>query len=343
MRLRKSAGAVAASAAGSMVVAVLAYAGVSALTAADAADGDSRLQPDREGLSLLGPAARVLVREVDEARPRADGPLYELSADGEARRAGELRCKRVYALANGPGLCLARSRGPLDYEGIVFDDRYRPQARFQIDGAPDRARISPDGRYAAYTTFDAAGVDGYFESTADFSTGTEIVDMRSGRELLDLENVAVEGDGSVFDRSTSEVWGVTFARGGRYYATLANEDDGRTSHYLIAGDVRSEEARVIGEGVECPSLSPDGERIAYKRRIGRSNHWRLHVRDLDGGNDVALAETRSIDDQPEWIGDRLVAYSDDEATFVVPADGGGEPVRLAEWATSPAVLASPAP
>lgn len=339
MRKPRGAGTVAAAALGLILVAVLTYVGVSAMTSADAADGDSRLAADDAGLSLVAPGARVLVREVDEDQTRADGALYELSADGEARRVGELECKRVHAIAGGPGLCLALSDNGLDYEGILFDERYREQTRFQVDGMPDRARVSPDGRYVAYTAFDEGGANGYFASTDEFSTNTKIVEARSGREVLDLADVEVSRDGRVFDRANTELWGVAFPGGDRYYATLASNEFRHDGHFLIEGNVRSERARVIGEDVECPSLSPDGERIAYKRRIGDSNRWRLHVRDLASGDDVALAETRSIDDQPEWVGDDLVAYSDDKSTFVVAADGSGKPTRLAEWATSPALLA----
>jgi hypothetical protein len=339
-RRPKSVGTVvAAGVAGVVLFAVLAYASVSLLTSADAADGSSGLEADAAGLSLLAPGTRVLVREVDPDATRRDGQVYELSADGELRRIRTLKCKRVHAVSGGPGVCLRLSGNKIDYEGVVFDERYRPRVSFLVDGVPDRARISPEGRYAGYTTFDEAGAEGYFTSTSDFSTDTKIVDLRSGRELLDLADVEVSLAGKPFDGLSSEVWGVTFPGGTRYYATLASDEFQREGYFLIEGDVRSEQARVIGRGVECPSLSPDGKRIAYKRRIGDTNRWRLHVRDLDGGSDVALAETRSIDDQPEWLSDGLVAYSDDESTYVVAADGSGKPLRLAASATSPVRLA----
>jgi hypothetical protein len=61
--------------------------------------------------------------------------------------------------------------------------------------------------------------------------------------------------------------------------------------------------------------------------------------------DTALAETRSVDDQAEWLDDGHLLYSLPEGnqptavtdTWVVPADGGGTPSLLARAAFSPAV------
>jgi prolyl oligopeptidase PreP (S9A serine peptidase family) len=66
---------------------------------------------------------------------------------------------------------------------------------------------------------------------------------------------------------------------------------------------------VLRENVECPSLSPDGTRLAYKRSMGGAENWRLHVLDLRTMRDVPLAERRSIDDQAEWLDDESIAYS----------------------------------
>ena len=60
---------------------------------------------------------------------------------------------------------------------------------------------------------------------------------------------------------------------------------------------------------ECPSLSPDGTRVAYKKRGDRATgEWRLAVLDLATGKETLLAERRSVDDQVEWLDDDRILY-----------------------------------
>jgi hypothetical protein len=95
---------------------------------------------------------------------------------------------------------------------------------------------------------------------------------------------------------------------------------------------------VIRDNVECPSLSPDGTRIGYKKLIDDEGHWRLHVLDLASGADVALAETRSVDDQLEWRDDHNLLYQFGDDVWTVPADGSGAPKLYIKHAGSPAVV-----
>jgi hypothetical protein len=324
-----------------LAIAGIAVAGVGAGGTADGTEGPSypasgvSVTSDGEGAASSG--GRMLVRAVDDLAPRMDGRLYEISDDAAASPAGRLACKQVHASAAGPGLCMALSDDGFRYEGIVFDGDYGVLRRFPIDGVPDRARVSGDGRYGAYTAFDRGSAGGYFANANAFSTDTRIVDMRTGRVLLRLgSGLEVLREGRRYNPASPQFWGVTFADGDRFYATMATD----FVHLLIEGDVSSKKAHVIGRNVECPSLSPDGQRIAYKRRIKYTDRWRFHVRDLQTGRDVALAETRSIDDQPEWLDDDRIVYSDDRAVFTVPADGTGRPERLVEGAASPAVVAA---
>jgi hypothetical protein len=321
-----------------LVVAVLAYLALASDSSDLATGAGAGLAPIADGHALksMPAGSRILVRAANPRAPREDGLLYELSASGGVRQVGELECKRVYAIDGGDGLCLTRAANDIGYDGVVFDDGFDERARFVVHGVPDRARISPDGRYGAYTAFDVASAEGYFASTSEFEVTTRIFDMRSGRSLVSLESLELEDrEGRPLEAADRQLWGVAFAGGDRYYATLATGDD----HLLIEGRVGSDSARVVARDVECPALAPDGRRIAYKRRIGDSNRWRLHVRDLSSGSDIALAETRSIDDQPEWLGDDVVLYSDDRALFAVAADGSGGPRLLARRATSPVGLA----
>jgi hypothetical protein len=297
--------------------------------------GDAGIDVEPDVAADMPGGRTVLARAADRLIPRADGAVFELGRAEGQRKAGSLRCKQLHVSPAGRGLCLALSGNGVDYEGVVFDRAFEPVRRFAIAGVPDRARVSRDGRYGAFTTFNRGSSRGYFANAEDFSTDTRIVDMATGEAVLRLtDQLEVTRAGRRVPTGDAQFWGVTFADGDRFYATMARQ----FRHLLIEGDARTGRARVLRGEVECPSLSPDGTRIAYKRRIRYTNRWRFHVLDLSSGEDVALAEHRSIDDQPEWLGDDRIVYSDDRSLFTVPADGGGEPELLARHAASPAAV-----
>ncbi len=155
------------------------------------------------------------------------------------------------------------------------------------------------------------------------------------KKLADLERFHVTKDGKEFDSPDFNFWGVTFApNSDRFYATLASR--GKT--YLVEGSVSRRTARVLRDGVECPSVSPDGKHIAFKKRVGKAAQWRLHVLDVATLRDHPLAETRSVDDQAEWLDDEQVLYGVEDAIWSVRADGSGSPRRLLQSADSPAVV-----
>lgn len=242
---------------------------------------DTTLGPDYGRLGLVGAQ--------DPSGPRA---LTSMS------------CDRV-DFEGGLGLCLERPDSGLApaTTATVFDDRFRPLRTVTLTGFPSRARVSPDGRYGAVTTFVTG--DSYAAIDA-YSTRTDIINMRTGTVVFDLSQLIVHKAGKVFSAPNFNFWGVTFSPDGRnFYATLGT---GPTT-YLIKGDLRTRSATVITSNVECPSLSPDGREIAFKRRLpGSTVRWRLSVLDLATGRVHPLAETRSVDDQVEWLDNTTVLY-----------------------------------
>jgi hypothetical protein len=118
---------------------------------------------------------------------------------------------------------------------------------------------------------------------------------------------------------------------------------------------------VLRENVECPSLAPGDDIIAFKKRIagtacraearcepaseGGPIRWRFALLDLASGRERLLeAETRSVDDQIEWLDSTHVLYGvprpDSAVTdvWVAPIDGSGPARVFIPAAESPAVV-----
>jgi hypothetical protein len=272
----------------------------------------------------------VLVRAVDPERATLEGRIYRVSATGGGtpKALKDPACLRFYE-AGGSALCLTVARSGVDFRAKVLNGDGTVRHTLTLLGVPSRARVSPNGKLGAMTTFVTG--DSY-TSPGQFSTRTNIVDMVKGRTIVDLEKFTVTKDGKQIRSQDFNFWGVTFARDSdEFYATLATGNH----HYLVHGRVSTRTVAVLRDNVECPSLSPDGTRIAYKRRDGKPWHWRLHVLDLRTGADVATAERRPIDDQAEWLDNARVLYGIGTDVFVVPADGSGRAQRFLADAASP--------
>jgi hypothetical protein len=251
----------------------------------------------------------------------------------------DLVCDRV-DMVGDRGVCLRADRGVLTtYQAVVFDDQFQTVATYDLSGIPSRTRVSPDGTYGAWTTF----VSGDSYLSQGLSTRTHIVNLRTGETAGDLEKFLVFKDGAPFSEVDFNFWGVTFdgADPNAFYATLST--GGHV--YLVRGDLAARRLDVVHDGVECPSLSPDGKRIAYKKRVtgdmGRTE-WRLAVLDLATMTSHDLPGDRNVDDQVQWLDDEIIAFGVPQAdagtptkdTYRVAADGASPPELLVSGAWS---------
>jgi hypothetical protein len=318
-----------------LLVAACAVAAVASIAAGMRGD-DEVSAGAREALPAARTAQRPVVVYLDRGEQQSGGQVAVAPLAGRTpgRAAlGPQRCDRVY-FAAGSGLCLARGGGfAAGYRARVFGPDLRVRHEIPVAGVPSRARVSPDGRYGSVTLF----VTGHsYAAAGEFSTETTLIDLRRGEKVGQLEEFTVTKDGRQVTAADVNFWGVTFARDGdRFYATMAT--GGRT--YLVEGSVSALTGRVVHENVECPSLSPDGTRIAYKRRTGSDERpWRLTALDLSTMRETPLAETRSVDDQVEWLDESNILYGADGDVWTVPADGSGGPRRFVAGADSPAVV-----
>ena len=255
-----------------------------------------------------------------------------------------LGCDRVY-YASDNGICLVHDTSittqdlfaPVPTWVRLFGPDLQPRHQFTVEGIPSRARVSPDGKYAAYTVF----VSGHSYADANMSTATVLLETATGESLGNLEEFEVWKDGSLFQALDFNFWGVTFAQdSNRFYATLRSYD----TTYLLQGDIAGRRLTILRENVECPSLSPDETRIAFKKLTGAGT-WQLTVLDLATMQETTLAEKESIDDQVEWLDNNRLLYQKNEydppqwvSVFIVPADGSGQPALFIPKATSPAVV-----
>jgi hypothetical protein len=281
-------------------------------------------------------------------RNTAPGPSYgrlvavPLDAADGSRYVTPLLCDRVHGIGKS-GICLQASRGAITtYQCVSFDINFQVLNTFKLAGIPSRTRVSRDGRMAGVTVF----VTGDSYGAAGFSTRATIFDLGSANVVGDLEQFSVQKNGQPFKAADFNFWGITFAKDSdRFYATLAT--GGKI--FLVEGLVSLRAMVVLNEGVECPSLSPNGTRLVFKSRttaMGGRLIWRLHVIDLNTQAEIVVNELRSVDDQSEWLDDEQVLYTlprgvdgDGSAdVWVARADGAGTPQVFVHDATSPCVV-----
>ncbi|MFB6612135.1 TolB family protein [Agromyces sp. NPDC056379] len=265
----------------------------------------------------------------------ASVPIGEPSA---VRAVADLTCDRVDATAALVS-CLRTQRGIVTtFDWEVLDERFDDRWDGPLPGVPSRTRVADDSSYWASTAF----VTGHSYATVGFSTATVIVGA-DGTDYGNLEDFAFTVNGESVTAVDRNFWGVTFEPGtDAFFATAAA--GGRT--WLVRGDLGDRTLVAVHDAVECPSLSPDGERIAFKKSVGEgpAKTWTIAVLDLATGEEVVLPESRNVDDQVEWLDDETIVYglpraaAGDSDVWAIAADGGGEPELLIEHAWSPAVV-----
>jgi len=106
-----------------------------------------------------------------------------LDAVDEQKTPTDLHCERVYFAAN-KGICLSRQIKMLSAQTVatLVDANFQPITTFRTDGIPTRARISPDGRFAAFTVF----VTGHSYTDVQMSTATLLLNIEEGKIIANL-------------------------------------------------------------------------------------------------------------------------------------------------------------
>ena len=299
--------------------------------------------PERQPQADTGTPQRIFFRYSGVDRNYGKVAFVDAGRAGQPQFVDGLICEVVY-VAGERGICLGAEYRILGiFAAALFDARtFGALGKVPVKGIPSRARVAVNGKIAASTVF----TSGHGYDSVSFSTQTLLIDIPSSQIIADVETFSVQRDGKPFKNRDFNFWGVTFSPDSRYfYATLSTQ----RQHLLVKGDIAARSAVVIHENVECPSLSPDGKRIAYKKRLNRPGTvvWQLHVLDLASGKDTPLAEKRSVDDQLEWLNDDFLLYTlPDSETRATPVtnvwrmgvDGNTPPELFLKNAFSPAVV-----
>lgn len=278
-------------------------------------------------------------------RNAAIGPDYgkvamvPLSDPSGPRAVTGQSCDRVFATSTRT-LCLGSDGGAgTTWRATVTTRGEASPRRLPLTGTPSRARLSRDGSHAATTTFVAG--DSY--TATGFSTRTVITTLADGSSS-DLEDFRLVHRGRTVRPADRNFWGVTFAADGDTFYVTASFGK---QNWLARGSLSRRTLTTLRADAECPSLSPDGTHVAYKKRQDRrAGDWRVAVLDLASGRETVLPGGRSVDDQVEWLDDRQLVYglpgdgsrAAETNVWVVAADGTSQPRVLIEKAWSPAVV-----
>lgn len=266
--------------------------------------------------------------------------MVPLADPAGARAFTDVACDRVAAWDEGAS-CLVTERGVVTkHQALQLDAEWQETGRRPLPGVPSRTRVSSLGDLVATTSF----VTGHSYMSSGFSTRTDVRSLRGGADWGNLEEFSLTIDDRRVDPVDRNVWGVTFIDAQAFFATVAT--GGKT--WLVKGDLAERTLASITSEAECPAVSPDRSKVAFKVDVeaGRAVVWQLAVLDLATGERTLLkGSPRGVDDQVEWLDDDTVLFGLPRAdepgvtdVWSLDITTGAEPEVLIPQAWSPTVV-----
>ena len=238
-------------------------------------------------------------------------PLDPATMKPLSRSPTVLSCDRVHATPTGEVLCFSKAAQGKPEPGarttlFVFANDLSAAGQHVNDtqGRPSRARISPDGRFSASAEFTTGhsyvGVGG-----STFSTATVIASNDGDHRGENIQDWALLDAGKPVTAVDLNLWGVTFdpANSDRFFVTAYFVG----KPYLAEGSIKARRMVVVRPDMECPSFSPDGKRLAFKKRTSATG-WSPAVLDLASMKETVFDVANSVDDQIEWLDARTLIY-----------------------------------
>lgn len=290
-----------------------------------------------EGISSI-PLENVVVfrdtRSTSDYGKVAWIPLNDLQG---ARTNTGLACDRVYR-TGGMLSCLSVNRGMnTTYEAEIYSVGGQRLASMPLPGEPSRTRVSATGMVGV-----TAFITGESYQNVGFSTQTTIK-APGGKDFGNIQDFTLKIGDKTLTAEDRNVWGVTFAKDGNtFYATAAS---GKQT-WLMKGSLTDRTMTALSENAECPSISPNGKLVAYKKRRADSQpaHWDIAVQDLSKGTEQLYPLEAGFDDQLEWLDSSTLLFGQPRADnpgdtdiYSFDLSAGAVPELFLEHAWSPSI------
>jgi hypothetical protein len=241
----------------------------------------------------------------------------------------DVGCARLHGSNNGSLVCIGNQVKQADGQWAYRQLNSRFMAADAKQVIPyeyndsregfSRARISNDGTLTAWTNFIYGG--GYQDAgMANFVTATYVGQIVNGKGIAsNIATWVLLNKGSRTSEPDLKYWGITY----HPHNTATQQQFLVTAFFqgkphLAQGDMATKTMTVIAEGVECPSYSPDGKRIAFKKRID-STHWAVAIMDLASKKETVFKDLGySVDDQIDWLNDNTLIYETNALSMIGP-------------------------